>query len=106
MTRFFVSHPVTTWMIFVAFLVLGIYALPKLKIEAIPEVDLPTLTISTRWNGASPEAIHRSITLPVEEAVGRVHGVEKITSTPQRAGDKVRDAFAEGNAKRERMLPD
>ena len=32
--------------------------------------------------------------------------VEKVTSTPQRAGDKVRDAFAEGNAKRERMLPD
>lgn len=32
--------------------------------------------------------------------------VERVTSTPQRAGDRVRDAFAEGMQKRERMLPD
>ena len=47
MTRFFVRHPVSTWMIFTAFVVLGIYALPRLPIEAIPEVSLPTLTIQT-----------------------------------------------------------
>ena len=35
MTRFFVRHPVTTWMIFTMFIVLGVYALPKLQIEAI-----------------------------------------------------------------------
>ncbi len=90
MTRFFVRLPVTTWMIFAAFVVLGAYSLPRLKIEAIPEVDLPTLTVSTSWNGASPQAVQRSITLPVEEAVQDVHGVEKIESQ-SRAGNSTVD---------------
>ena len=88
MTRFFVKHPVTTWMIFTAFVVLGMYALPRLQIEAIPEVDLPSLSINTRWSGASPQAVQRSITLPIEEASRKVHGVESVKST-SRAGNSV-----------------
>jgi len=67
-------------MIFTIFVVLGAYSIPRLKIEAIPEVDLPTLTVVTSWNGASPQAIQRSITIPVEEAARNVHGVEEIES--------------------------
>jgi HAE1 family hydrophobic/amphiphilic exporter-1 len=88
MTRFFVRHPVSTWMIFIAFVVLAIYALPKIEVEAIPEVDLPTISVTTRWNGASPKAIQRSITLQVEEAVRGTHGIEKVTSE-SRAGTSV-----------------
>lgn len=85
MTRFFVRHPVTTWMIFSAFVVLAIYAVPRIEVEAIPEVDLPSLTVVTRWNGASPKAIQRSITLPIEEAVQSLEGVDNVEST-SRAG--------------------
>ncbi len=93
MTRFFVRHPVSTWMIFTAFVVLGIYALPRLPIEAIPEVSLPTLTIQTRWRGASPKAIQRSITLPIEEAVRRVHGIEELKSTSRSGESQVEVSF-------------
>ncbi len=93
MTRFFVRHTVTTWMIFTAFVVLGIYALPRLPIEAIPEVSLPTLTIQTRWRGASPKAVQRSITLPIEEAVRRVHGIEKLSSTSRAGQSQVEISF-------------
>lgn len=96
MTRFFIRHPVSTWMIFTAFLVLGIYALPRLKIEAIPEVDLPSLTIETRWNSASPKAVQRSITLPIEEAVRRVHGVESVKSTSRFGRSTVEVSFRRG----------
>ena len=96
MTRFFVRHPVSTWMVFTAFIVMGIYALPKLKIEAIPEVDLPKLTISTRWSGASPQAVQRSITLPIEESVRRVHGVESIRSTSWAGRSTVEISFRRG----------
>ena len=43
-----------------AVVVLGIYAMPKLQIEAIPEVDLPSLTIATQWTGASPKAYRKA----------------------------------------------
>ena len=52
----------------------------RVRLNAFPAVDLPSLTVETRWNGASPKAIQRSITLPVEEAARNVHGVESITS--------------------------
>src|SRR5262245_661422 len=93
MTRFFLRHPVATWMVFGAFVVLAIYALPKLQIEAIPEVDLPSLSITTRWNGASPQAIQRSITLPIEEAVRNVHGVETVKSTSRSSESTVEVEF-------------
>ena len=85
MTRFFVRHPVSTWMIFTAFLVLALYALPRIEVEAMPEVDLPRLSVSTRWAGASPKAVQRSITLPIEEAVRRVHGIENLVSESRAA---------------------
>jgi HAE1 family hydrophobic/amphiphilic exporter-1 len=84
---------VSTWMIFAVFILLGAYALPRLQVEAIPEVNLPTLTIQTLWNGASPQAIQRSITIPVEEAAQKVHGVEKVTSTSSPGRSQVEIEF-------------
>ena len=88
MTRFFVGHPVTTWMIFLAFAVLAVYAIPRIEIEALPEVDLPSLTVTTRWQGASPKAVQRALTRPIEEAVRNVHGIESVKST-SRAGESM-----------------
>ena len=96
MTQFFTKHPVATWMIFAMFMLLGIYAMPRLQIEAIPEIDLPTLTVETIWNGASPQAIQRSITIPVEEAAQRVHDVEEITSTSMGGRSRVEISFRRG----------
>ncbi|MFQ5511874.1 MAG: efflux RND transporter permease subunit [Candidatus Krumholzibacteriia bacterium] len=93
MTRFFVRHPVTTWMIFAVFLLLGLYAIPRLQIEAIPEIKLPTLTVQTFWNGASPRAVQRSITIPVEEAARKIHGVESIESTSYAGRSRVEIKF-------------
>ena len=70
-------------MIFAAFVVLAVYALPKIEVEALPDIDLPSLTVQTRWSGASPTAVQRSITLPIEEAVRNLHGVESVRSTSQ-----------------------
>jgi len=89
MTRFFVNHPVTTWMIFGAFVVLALYALPRIEVEALPEVDLPTLTVTTVWNGASPQAVQQSITLPIEEAARSVEDVENVVSTSSAGRSRV-----------------
>jgi len=80
MTRWFLAHPVAAWVLFGALVILGAYALPRLRIESMPEVELPGLTIQTSWTGASPVAVQRAITVPVEEAVRRVHGVEKVVA--------------------------
>ncbi|MFT5316699.1 MAG: HAE1 family hydrophobic/amphiphilic exporter-1, partial [Candidatus Krumholzibacteriia bacterium] len=96
MIRFAVDHPVATWMLFTALIVTGIYALPKLNIEAMPETDLPELSIVTSWNGASPSAIQRSVTLPIEEAVAGCHGVEDLDSQSRHGQSTVTAKFKRG----------
>jgi HAE1 family hydrophobic/amphiphilic exporter-1 len=81
-------------MLFTAFVVMGIYSLPKLKVEAMPEVALPSLTVTTSWNGASPKSIQRAITLPIEEAVRRVKGVENVKSTSSMGQSRVEVEFS------------
>ena len=83
-------------MLFTAFLVLGIYAVPKLQVEAMPEVALPSLTISSSWNGASPKSIQRAITLPIEEAVRKVKGVKTVESTSSMGRCTVKVEFNRG----------
>jgi len=96
MIRFAVDHPVATWMLFTAFIVTGIYAVPRLNIEAMPETDLPELSIITNWNGASPSAIQRSVTLPIEEAVAGCHGVEDLDSRSRHGRSEVTVKYKRG----------
>ena len=96
MIRFAVDHPVATWMLFTAMIVMGVYALPRLNIEAMPETDLPELSIVTSWNGASPSAIQRSITLPIEEAVAGCHGVEDLDSQSRHGQSSVTVKYKRG----------
>ncbi|PID80448.1 hypothetical protein CSB20_07450, partial [bacterium DOLZORAL124_64_63] len=96
MIRFAVQHPVATWMLFLALVVTGVYAVPRLNIEAMPATDLPELSIITRWNGAGPSAILRAITLPIEEAVAGCHGVEDLDSVSRHGQSVVTVRFKRG----------
>ncbi len=93
MIRFFVDHPVATWMLFAALMVCGLYALPRLNIEAMPETELPKLTVHTTWQGASPSAIQRAITLPIEEAAAQCRGIESIASTSRHGQSTVEISY-------------
>jgi len=93
MIRAFVDHPVATWMLFTALVIMGIYAMPRLEIEAMPETELPSLSVVTTWNGASPAAVQRSLTIPIEEAARRVHGVEEIESRSRPGRSSVQVSF-------------
>jgi multidrug efflux pump subunit AcrB len=96
MIRFAVDHPVATWMLFTALIVTGVYALPRLNIEAMPETELPELSIVTYWDGASPSAIQRSVTLPIEEAVAGCHGVEDLDSRSRHGQSSVTVKYKRG----------
>ncbi len=96
MIRFAVDHPVATWMLFAALMVTGVYAVPRLNIEAMPETDLPELSIVTSWNGASPSAIQRSITLPIEESVAGCYGVEDLDSMSRHGQSTVTVKYKRG----------
>ncbi|GHT38979.1 nodulation protein NolG [Bacteroidia bacterium] len=76
----FINRPVTTIMLSLILLVLGIMSFKSMGIDMFPNVDVPYVIVQTTLAGASPEEIETSITKPIEEAVNTISGIEELTS--------------------------
>ncbi len=61
--------------------VLGLASFAQLGVDIFPKVDLPTITITTRLPGASPEEIESQITKTIEEAVNTIAGLDELRSS-------------------------
>ncbi len=75
-----VGRPVMTTMVFVAVLLLGVVSFSRLQIDLLPDIEFPSLSVTTSYEGAGPEEIETLITRPIEEAVGTVEGIDTIDS--------------------------
>jgi hydrophobic/amphiphilic exporter-1 (mainly G- bacteria), HAE1 family len=77
----FVRRPVFTTMLLTSLVVLGLASFVQLGVDIFPKVDLPTITITTRLPGASPEEIESQITKTIEEAVNTIAGLDELRSS-------------------------
>lgn len=87
-----VKKPITTILIFVITMVLGLYSLTQLPIDLYPEIELPFLSVFTTYPGASAADIETNITRPLEDALNSVTGLKEIFS---RSSDNVSVIFME-----------
>ena len=93
---FSVKRPIFTTMVTLILVILGAVSLSRLQIDMLPNIELPTLTIRTDFDGASPEVMERLVTQIVEEIVATVPGVEEMTSSSSEGRSRVRVSFAWG----------
>jgi hydrophobic/amphiphilic exporter-1 (mainly G- bacteria), HAE1 family len=93
---FSVKRPIFTTMVILISVILGAVSLSRLQIDMLPNIELPTLSIRTDYEGASPEVMERLVTQIVEEIVATVPGVEEITSTSSEGRSRVRVRFVWG----------
>jgi HAE1 family hydrophobic/amphiphilic exporter-1 len=94
--KFSVMRPVLTTMLTLIVVVLGASSLTQLRIDMLPDVEMPTLTVSTEYEGASPEVMERSVTQILEEILATVPGVEEMTSSSSEGDASVRLTFVWG----------
>ena len=95
---FSVKRPIFTTMVTLIFVILGAVSLSRLQIDMLPNIEMPTLSIRTDYEGASPEVMERLVTQIVEEIVATVPGVEEITSTSSEGRSSVNVSFVWGTA--------
>lgn len=76
-----VRKPVTTIMIFVAVIVLGVFSLVNLPIDLMPDMDIPAMSVITFYPGASAEDIEVNVTKPLENQLNSLQNLKKVTST-------------------------
>lgn len=72
-------------MVFIAAVVFGFFSFQRLPVALMPELNYPTLTVRTEYPGAAPEEVENEISRPVEEALGVINGLSRISSV-SRAG--------------------
>ncbi|HEX6203108.1 MAG TPA: efflux RND transporter permease subunit, partial [Thermoanaerobaculia bacterium] len=74
---------VTVSMLAVAVVLFGVVSFGRLPVSLLPDLSYPSLTVETRYEGAAPAEVESLVTRPVEEVVGVVTGVRRLTSTSQ-----------------------
>jgi multidrug efflux pump len=80
-SRIFILRPIATSLLMVALLLAGVVAYTQLPVSALPEVDYPTIQVTTFYPGASPDVMASSVTAPLERQFGQVPGLQQMTST-------------------------
>ncbi|OAT77686.1 multidrug transporter subunit MdtC [Mangrovibacter phragmitis] len=80
-SRLFILRPVATVLIMVGVLIAGIFAYRFLSTSALPQVDYPTIQVTTLYPGASPDVMASSVTSPLERQLGQMSGLSQMTST-------------------------
>ena len=76
-----IAHPVATVLLTLALVLLGLFAFPRLPVAPLPQADFPTLQISARLPGASPETMASAVATPLEVALSGVPGITEMSST-------------------------
>ena len=75
-----INKPITTGLVFVAVIVLGLFSLTRLPIDQMPEMDPPYVTVMTTYAGANASDIETNITKIIENSLNSVDGLKNITS--------------------------
>src|SRR5882672_3917679 len=111
LSNFSIKRPVSTIVLIIALMCLGLLALKKLRVNQIPDVDQPVMVVSIPYPGASPETVEREIINRVEKSLQSIPQVYEIYSTASEssasftivfdfkkdmseAGDEIRNAIA------------
>jgi HAE1 family hydrophobic/amphiphilic exporter-1 len=92
--KFSINRPVSIFMFTVAAVIFGFISYSKLKLNLLPKISYPTLTIKTEYPGTAPSEIENIISKPIEETCGVVDNVVRISSVSRAELSEVTVEFA------------
>jgi HAE1 family hydrophobic/amphiphilic exporter-1 len=78
--RFTVTRPVAVLMVFCAVVVFGAFSIRLLPLNLMPDISYPRLTVRTEYPGAAPAEVENNVSRPMEEILGVVTGLTRISS--------------------------
>ena len=76
-----IKRPIFASVMMLALVTLGLFSYRQLAIDMFPEVEIPIVSIVTKYPGASPETVEREVSKRIEEAVNPIAGVKHVIST-------------------------
>lgn len=104
MIKYFIHNGVAVGVMGLAILLFGVLALFSVPIQLTPDVTTPTITVETRYPGATPDDIEQDILIEQEEYLKNIPGLEKMTSTASLGQGSIELEFAVGSDMNEKMV--
>jgi hydrophobic/amphiphilic exporter-1 (mainly G- bacteria), HAE1 family len=80
-SRFFIERPVLSNVLAMVFVLIGLVSLLRLPVSQYPNVVPPTVSVTTKYPGASPKTVMDTVALPIETQVNGVQGMLYMQST-------------------------
>jgi multidrug efflux pump len=87
-SRLFIKRPIATALLMISILLGGLVSFNKLSLSALPEVDYPTIQVTTLYPGAAPDVMNLTVTAPLERQMGQMVGLSRMSSVSS-AGSSV-----------------
>lgn len=91
-----VKRPIFISCVIIAIVVFGTFCFKNLPIDLFPDVNIPTVSVSTVYSGAGPNEIETLVTKPLEDSFSNISGVKKITSKSYEAVSQITIEFEQG----------
>jgi hydrophobe/amphiphile efflux-1 (HAE1) family protein len=96
LTRLALRNPILILMLTLMVMVLGAVSLQRLSVDLFPDITIPVIRVATFYSGAGPADIEKTITQPIERAVGASPGVDRVESTSKQGVSIVSVWFSYG----------
>lgn len=81
LTRFSLKNAVAVFIISFLLILGGLYSFSSLKVDLLPNIEFPQLSVEVIYPGASPEDMNEQVTTKLEEKLKAIEGVKKLQST-------------------------
>lgn len=97
LSRFSLAQRALIGLMSIIALVFGAIAIPQLKQQLLPSIDLPAVSVLAPYQGASPDVVEKQVVEPVENALKAVDGISGVTSTASEGSAVITASFDFGN---------
>ncbi|MFE9824693.1 efflux RND transporter permease subunit [Streptomyces sp. NPDC005791] len=106
LSRFSLAQRALIGLISIVALVFGAIAIPQLKQQLLPTIELPMVSVLAPYQGASPDVVEKQVVEPLENAIKAVDGVEGITSTAGEGSAVIMASFDFGDEGTKQLVAD
>ncbi|MGP3635084.1 efflux RND transporter permease subunit [Streptomyces sp. 24-1644] len=106
LSRFSLAQRALIGLISIVALVFGAIAIPQLKQQLLPTIELPMVSVLAPYQGASPDVVAKQVVEPLENSIKAVDGVEGITSTASEGNAVIMATFDFGDQDTKQLVAD
>ncbi|MEU7277623.1 efflux RND transporter permease subunit [Streptomyces sp. NPDC045431] len=106
LSRFSLAQRALVGLISIVAIVFGAIAIPQLKQQLLPSIELPMVSVLAPYQGASPDVVEKQVVEPLESTLKAVDGIKGVTSTASEGNALIMATFDYGDADTKQLVAD